>query len=171
MLADQPAAAEEELRRACATLEEMGEKGFLATRLGCLAEAIYAQGRYEEAEHMSEIAERASTDFDDVDAQFRWRAVRAKTLARRGELQEAEQLARDAADLISHSDWLNIRAGMQLDLAEVLSAAGKRSEAIGAIEQAVELYEQKQNLVGARRARKLHAGRRESHFENGVVRS
>jgi class 3 adenylate cyclase/tetratricopeptide (TPR) repeat protein len=153
LLADQPAEAERELRTACKTLEEMGEKGFLSTRLGCLAEAIYAQQRYGEAERVSELAEEAATDPDDVDAQFRWRAVRAKTLARRGELDIAERLAREATELVRRTDWLNIRAGCELDLAEVLRAADRHGEALAAIDEAIRLYEQKQNVAGAAKAR------------------
>jgi class 3 adenylate cyclase/tetratricopeptide (TPR) repeat protein len=155
LLADQPAEAERELRSACETLAEMGEKGFLSTRLGCLAEAIYAQQRYGEAERVSEQAEQAASDPDDVDAQFRWRAVRAKTLAQRGELGVAERFAHEAADLVRRTDWLNIRAGLELDLAEVHQVAGRQVEALAAVNEAIRLYEQKQNRAGAMKARAL----------------
>ena len=45
-----------------------------------LTEALYAQGRPDEARQMTDEA-RAAAAPDDVDAQTRWRAVRAKTLA------------------------------------------------------------------------------------------
>ncbi len=44
-----------------------------------------------------------------------------------------------------------------LDLAEVLQAAGKPAEAVEAVEQAIELFERKGNVVGAKRARRLLA--------------
>jgi tetratricopeptide (TPR) repeat protein len=132
----------------------MGEKGFLATRLGCLAEAIYAQGRHAEAEEMSRRAEMASPgEEEDVDAQFRWRAVRAKVLAQRGEHRAAEAMVREAVALIARTDWLNQRAGAQLDLAEVLELAGRRDEATAAVEEALRLYEAKENVVAAAKAR------------------
>ena len=154
MLAGDPAAAEECLRSACEMLERMGEKGFLATRLGCLAEAVYAQGRFAEAEQICQQTEAmTANDPSDIDAQFRWRIVRAKVLARRGEHGAAEALARDAASLIAGTDWLNTRAGVQMDLAEVLRLAGRGDEARTAVEEALRLYEAKENLVAATRAR------------------
>jgi class 3 adenylate cyclase/tetratricopeptide (TPR) repeat protein len=157
MLADRPEAAEVALRSACDVLEEMGEKGFLSTRLGCLAEAIYAQGRFDEAEDASRLAEAQASDAGDLDAQYRWRAVRAKTLARRGDFAAADRLAREAADLIHGTDWINNRAEVQLAIAEVLRLADRDAEAIQAIEEAIALYEQKQNHVGAKKARGLLA--------------
>lgn len=154
MLAGEPAAAEHHLRSACDTLESMGEKGFLATRLGCLAEAIYAQDRLAEAEQISERVEaEAVRDPSDIDPQIRWRAVRAKVLARRGEHAAAETLAREAISLISRTNWLNDHARVRLDLAEVLQLAGRGGEALGEVEKAIELYDSKENRVAAARAR------------------
>ena len=154
MLAGDPAAAEECLRSACEMLERMGDKGFLGTRLGCLAEAVYAQGRFAEAEQICSQAEAVTArDPSDIDAQFRWRIVRAKVLAQAGEHGAAEILARDAASLIAGTDWLNARAGVQMDLAEVLELAGRGDEARAAVEEALRLYEAKENLVAATRAR------------------
>jgi tetratricopeptide (TPR) repeat protein len=154
MLAGDPAAAEARLRSACDMLELMGESGFLGTRLGCLAEAIYAQGRFAEAESMSVRAEElVARDPSDVDAQFRWRAVRAKVLARRGEYAAAEALMREAVALTADTDWLNTRANVQIDLAEVLQLAGRRDEAVAALDEALQLFEAKENVVAVRRAR------------------
>ena len=154
MLAGDPAAAESHLRSACETLERMGEKGFLATRLGCLAEAVYAQGRFAEAEQLSERVEAmAAQDPSDIDPQFRWRAVRAKVLARRGDHAAAATMARDAVALLAHTDWLNQRAQLHMDLAEVMQLAGRPDEAQAAVGEAVHLYEVKENRVAATRAR------------------
>jgi class 3 adenylate cyclase/tetratricopeptide (TPR) repeat protein len=153
MLAGAPARAEQHLRVACETLEQMGEKGFLATRLGCLAEAIYAQGRFDEAEETSKRAESAAADESDFDAQFRWRAVRGKVLARRGEHGAAKTFLTEAAAFIAGTNWLNSRAGVQMDVAEILQLAGRGDEARAAVEEALRLYEAKENLVAATRAR------------------
>jgi class 3 adenylate cyclase/tetratricopeptide (TPR) repeat protein len=154
MLAGDPAAAEKRLRSACETFEQMGEKGLLATRLGCLAEAVYAQGRFAEAEQLTERAEAASAhDPSDRDSQFRWRAVRGKAHARRGESDTAEKLAREAAALVQETDWVNSRAGVQLDLAEVLQVAGRDDEARSCLKEALRLFEEKENLVAAARIR------------------
>ena len=154
MLASNPAVAEQRLRQACETLQQLGEKAFLATRIGCLAEAIYAQGRYAESEKVSREAEAAAaTDPSDFDAQFRWRAVLGKVLARRGEFDAGEAMVRAAADLIKWTEWLNMRAGVETDLAEVLLLAGREAEAIPHLKEAVRLFEQKENKVGAARVR------------------
>ena len=53
LLAGFPAAAETELRTSYEMLEKIGEKGYLSTTAAFLAEAVYLQGRYEEAKHLS----------------------------------------------------------------------------------------------------------------------
>ena len=53
LLAGTPDAAERELRWSYETLEDMGEKGYLATSAALLAEACYALGRYPDAERFS----------------------------------------------------------------------------------------------------------------------
>jgi class 3 adenylate cyclase/tetratricopeptide (TPR) repeat protein len=154
MLAGDPAAAERRLRSACDVLERMGNNGFLATRLGCLADAIYAQGRFAEAEAISERAEElVGADPSDRDAQFRWRAVRAKVLARRGDHVAAELMAREALALVESTDWLNAKAGVHLDMAEVLQLSGRLEEAGIALQAALRLFEAKENDVAARRTR------------------
>ncbi len=155
MLAGEPTAAESRLRSACDVLEVMGESGYLGTCLGMLAEAIYAQGRFADAAVVSERAEELlAGDPTDVDAQYRWRCVRAKVLARNGEYAAAEVLAREAVALTKDAeDWLNSRADVHLDLAEVLELAGRHSEAVAAVDEAVHLYEAKENIVAASRAR------------------
>jgi class 3 adenylate cyclase/tetratricopeptide (TPR) repeat protein len=154
MLAGNPATAEQRLRRACEALEQLGEKAFLPTRLGCLAEAIYAQGHFAEAEQMSRKAEAAAaTDPSDFDAQFRWRAVLGKALAQRGEFDAGEAMVRAAAKLIERTDWLSARAGVEIDLAEILILAGQDAEALPHLEAALRLFEEKENQVAAAKVR------------------
>jgi hypothetical protein len=57
MLAGDPAAAERHLRRGYKALEEAGETGFLSTVAASLADAVYGQGRFEEAEQYTRISE------------------------------------------------------------------------------------------------------------------
>ena len=87
MLAGDPEAAEADLRRACETLERLGEKGFLSTRAGLLAHALCAQGRYEEAGTFIELA-ASSTSADDRLTQALWRSAKAKVVASRGDVEE-----------------------------------------------------------------------------------
>jgi tetratricopeptide (TPR) repeat protein len=151
MLAGDPAAAERELRRDLAELEEMGEKYFLSTTVGELARAVYAQDRHAEAEALTRTAEELSAE-DDVTSQALWRSVRAKALARRGLGDEAEGLARDAVALLRGTDALVLQADALEDLAEVLVLRGA-GDARGVLEEALGLLEQKDDLVGAERVR------------------
>jgi predicted Zn-dependent protease len=61
-------------------------------------------------------------------------------------------LTREAVALTADTDWLNARAGVHLDLAEVLQLAGRSDEALVAVDAALQLYEAKENVVGARKA-------------------
>ena len=85
--------------------------------------------------------------------QIRWRAVRAKVLASRGEMQAAETLAREAVALASDGDFLVARAAALLDLAEVLGLSDHRDAAAEAAREAIRQYELKGNVLAADRAR------------------
>jgi class 3 adenylate cyclase/tetratricopeptide (TPR) repeat protein len=151
MLAGDPQAAEVELRRACETLEQLGEKGFLSTRAGLLAHALCAQDRYEEARRFIEVAAETGSE-DDRSTQALWRSARAKVLVRQGDVDEALRLAREAVAIVAPTDWLNTRGDALLDLAEVLDLAERPDEAAPAIAEALRLYEQKGNIVAAGKA-------------------
>jgi hypothetical protein len=84
-------------------------------------------------------------------------------LAHRGELQPAEALAREAIDRAGQTDMLNTQADALISLAEVLELANKLDDAGDALEQALALYEQKGNLVMAKRTTPAsHSNRRTS---------
>jgi Tetratricopeptide repeat len=76
----------------------------------------------------------------------------ALVLAHRGQLAEAESLAREAVAIIEQTDGLNLQGDALCDLAEVLSD-GSSNEAAAALEQALERYERKRNLAMVRRVR------------------
>jgi class 3 adenylate cyclase/tetratricopeptide (TPR) repeat protein len=151
MLAGDPAAAERELRRDFAELSEMGERYFLSTAAGELAQAVYAQGRYAEAEELTREAEELSAE-DDLTSQALWRSGRAKTLARRGLGAEAEELAREAFELLEGTDALILQADALEDLAEVLALA-ETDGARECLEDALDLLERKGDVVSAERVR------------------
>src|SRR3989442_7067668 len=60
-LAGHPAGGEAELRTSYEELREMGEKTFLAENAAQLAQALYAQERYDEAERFVRVSEDASS--------------------------------------------------------------------------------------------------------------
>jgi tetratricopeptide (TPR) repeat protein len=130
----------------------MGEKALLATTAAMLAQALYTQGRFEEAEGFCR-ASREAAAADDLSAQVQWRGVQGKILARQGKREEAEALARDAVALVAATDFLTYHGDAMLDLAEVLELSRKSAEAEAANRQGLELYERKGNLVAAERAK------------------
>ena len=156
LLAGDPVASEREAATACDGLEAAGEKGFLSTMAAMLAEALYAQGRLDEAEAAVRRSREAATS-DDFNAQAMWRGGQAKILARRGELEEAERLAREAIEIIDRSDELSHQGDFRVGLAEVLQLAGRNDESIPVLEEALERYEQKENRVAADTTRALLA--------------
>ena len=156
MLAGDPAAAERELAEGYGILDEIGESANFPDLAAKLAEALYAQGRDDEAFELSEVSKRASAP-DDLSPGVQWRAVQAKLLAKRGDAAAAEALAREAVALAGETDFLVLHADALMDLAEVLRLTDRDSEAAPFVEQALELYEQKGHVVGAERARALLA--------------
>ncbi len=150
-LAGDSEAAERVLRPSLEILVEAGERGFYSTELGYLAEAVYRQGRYDEAERLAlEAAEAGGPD--DVETQRLSLGVRAKVLARRGETAEAERLVRQVIELIEPTDTLTGKAEARLDLAVVLQLAGRPREAATAAREAAELYAAKGAEAGVRAA-------------------
>jgi DNA-binding SARP family transcriptional activator len=155
LLAGDPAAAERELRPGFELLSEAGETSLLVSRAAELAEAVYRQGRYDEAERLTQTSESLA-NAADAHPQVRWRAVRAKALARRGALEEAERLGREAVALSAKTDCIDeLQAGARMDLAQVLLICGRSREAIPLVREALELYDRKENSVMAERARAL----------------
>jgi len=157
LLAGDPAAAERELRRGYEGLERIGEKSYLSTVAGQLAQALYEQELYEEAERFAGVcAETAGPD--DLVSQILWRTTHAKVLAQRGELEAAEAVARDAIRLAEATDALQRHADALLDLAEVLRIARRAEEAVPFVQEALRLYEQKGVLPSVEKTRTLLAG-------------
>jgi hypothetical protein len=154
VLAGDLTTAEATFRWLCGELEQTGGMSHLASRAGDLADVLYASGRLEEAAGWVGVA-RTHTADDDVDAKLLWMPVDAKLEARRGDVEAAVTTATEAARLAEATDGLNRRAQVQLDLREVLLAAGRRREAAAALELAAELFEAKGNVVGGARARSL----------------
>jgi tetratricopeptide (TPR) repeat protein len=152
LLAGDPAAAVEFGEEGCRLLDELGEKSYLSTAAGKLAQALYALDGLEEADSWAGRAVELGAS-DDVSAQILARQVKAKVLARRGEKVEAERLVREAVALGEDTDMLNAIGDTYADLAEVLELAGRSEEAAEACEQALARYERKGNVVMAGRMR------------------
>jgi class 3 adenylate cyclase/tetratricopeptide (TPR) repeat protein len=158
LLAGDARAAESELRLACEGTERIGELGFLSSLVPMLVDAVLMQGRDEEALNLTERwrPERLTVP-EDAEAHASWRRVRAKALARSGELGEAESVAREAVAIAARTDYLDTHATAVADLGGVLRLAGDAEGSASAIEEAIRLHEQKGNLAAVGRLRALHA--------------
>jgi DNA-binding SARP family transcriptional activator len=158
MLAGDPATAETHLRLEYESLDRMGEKGYLATTAALLARAIAAQdqNRYDEASHLITISQEAGAG-EDLSAQIICQGLSARILAYRGHHAEAGKLADSAVALAAQTDLPSQRADTLLDYAQVLAAAGRVPEAHAAATQALDLYQRKGNLPGARESRRYLA--------------
>jgi class 3 adenylate cyclase/tetratricopeptide (TPR) repeat protein len=153
-LAGDAAAAERELRPGCESLEQKGELGFLSSLAPLLADALFEQGRDDEALTLTERwhVDRLTVP-EDVDAQVGWRRVRAKLSARNGDLEEAVRLGRQAVAMARGTDFLDLQAMALADLGEVLRLAGQPTESADASHEALRLYEAKGNVAAAGKLR------------------
>jgi DNA-binding SARP family transcriptional activator len=154
MLSGDPVAAGHVLEECCTTFERMHDAAGLSTVAAELADALYVQGRFEEAESWLDLAERSAAS-EDVSAQWAWRRTRAKLLARAGAFRNAEAMADEAVSIAARTDALSDHGAVLLDLAEILGLAGRPREAVARIEEGLLLFERKGNRVSADSARAL----------------
>ena len=152
LLAGDPAAAEEKLRRGYDALEVMGDRSLLSTTAAFLGQAVLAQGRAAEAE---ELAARSAAlgGSDDLITQIVSRSVRARVQAGLDELPAAEELARGAVALADRTDFSNQRADALAVLGMVLARRNRSDDAQAAFADALALFEHKGNTVAAARLR------------------
>ena len=153
MIAGDPAAAEQQLKQANEVYREAGEHAWsLPPVLPSLAEAVYAQGRLNEAERLTEEAE-VLAGAEDFEVQARWRATRAKVLARRGRHAAARQLADEAEALAAPTTWTALQAEVLEARAEVARLADGTAEAEACLRAALGLHEQRRASALADRVR------------------
>jgi tetratricopeptide (TPR) repeat protein len=153
LLEDDPQGSEDALRRAFESLERIGDTGHLASVAPDLALTLMqSAGREAEALAITEATE-AWLIKDDVDAQVRWAAAKARALIRLDQPDEAEILARQAVSLAWATDYWNLRGLSQEALAEVLVRTGRTNEAVGALRRAIDVYAAKGNVMSAAAAR------------------
>ena len=156
MLAGDHAAAERAARQGCEQLERLGEHAYLSTEACSLAEALYALGRYGEAEQWAlrglELGSR-----DDIATQVKGLGVRSRLLARKGQASAARALAEEADRLASTSDVPWAQGGAALDLAEVMYLTGDRTRATEMTQRAIDCYQRNGMTARVARAQRLTA--------------
>ena len=150
-LAGDLAAAERELREALRVAEEMGASRYVALYRTDLASVLLDQGRNAESVDELEVA-RELGGYAPA-----WRSTHARSLARTGQIDEAVEEARAAAEAVAGSDNITARATILVDLAEVLRASGYPGGASEALELAIGLHEEKGNVLNAEQCRQLLA--------------
>jgi len=171
LMAGDPAAAERTLQEAAEALRPMGERGYRAGVVALLTEAVYAQGRLGQALWLSEETE-ALAGPDDWEVQTRWRATRAKLLARRGQFPAAARLAEEAVALVPVAYDGPARAESLVAQAEVAQLAGALDQAEASLRQALEFYEDRRMVPFAEQVRALLASlaeQRSTRAEQGTA--
>ena len=144
---------ERAFRRNYEILDEMGQEGFKSTAAADLAHALCALGRFDEAHGYAAIARSVAAE-DDLSSQVFGRSAQAMVLAARGKFDEAEQLAREAVQMLEDAEDPNGQGSVRMDLAQVLRMAGKSVDAEHAAREALAFFERKGNRSssGATRA-------------------
>jgi class 3 adenylate cyclase/tetratricopeptide (TPR) repeat protein len=155
-------AEERERRSGYEAFRKMGAQGYQATSSAWLARPLVDLGRHDEALELTRESEAMAAE-DDITAQIPWREARGLILARRGEMEEAEKLAREAVEIAERTDWLNMQGDAQMALADVLRLAERTEDALDAARAALDRYERKGNVVAAGWARTLLEGLARPH--------
>jgi predicted ATPase/class 3 adenylate cyclase len=152
MLAGDPEAAVRDLTSAYERLWDMGERSFLSTIAGYLANALVETGELDEAERYAGLSAALSAP-DDYASQSEWRGARALLAAHAGEFESAVRFCNDALAFLEPTDALVHHASVLRTLGRVLELAGRLDESTRAFGSALALCEQKGNLVTAAEVR------------------
>lgn len=152
-LAGDPALSETDLREAVAVFSGMGERWFQGIASIDLARLLLAQGRRAELGELR-ASIRQVQDLFDPEFQMKLCAFWARERLFDGGTEEALALADRAVAVAQTTDQPNFHAEVLCDRADIITLARRRgSEAVVDLEQALELYERKGNLVMAERMR------------------
>jgi len=145
LLAGDPHAAETVIRRGYEILHEIGSTG---DSDALLAEALYVQGRHDEAAALVDEALERTHD-SDVAPRVQLLGLRAKLGG--GSIDDA----RGAIELASTTDALNLQAEAYANLAAMLGQLGRTEDSAAATATAVKLYTRKGNRAAVARLQPL----------------
>lgn len=154
LLAGDPAAAERYLKWGMETLTDIGELSWLSTVEAILAEALYAQGRFDEAEAFLRMSE-ANAGSEDVYSQTLLHSIGAKALVQKGSTEDARGLGQRAVAEAAGTDSPFLQALALTSLGKVLLLDGSPDEARDNLLEAVTVCERKGFATGAMAARRL----------------
>jgi AAA ATPase domain len=145
-------AEERAFREGLMELERLGDQSYQATLESFLAEFLVRHSRDQEAEDVLHSARKRSSPGDVVNVAV-LDGVEALLLARRGEHEKAERLARAALALAETTDFYPTRGASGERLAAVLVLAGNADDARDEFLRTVGIYERKGAVVSAARVR------------------
>jgi len=145
-------AAERDLRRDFEKLSAMGDRYLLPTVAALLTRVVCEQNRFADAAKTYATAEELADD-DDVETKAVLLCVQARLLAHDRDLTGAERAARDAVEALRSIEAPDLRGDCLVTLAEILATAARPDDARAVLEEALELYELKGNVVSAERTR------------------
>jgi class 3 adenylate cyclase len=149
LLAGEPELAEATFRDICAILEEVRDEAALSTVAADLGRVLCLQGSFDEAPEWSRLAQEHAPIGDKI-AQVDSPRPPATLLAHEGRVRAAENVILDALRMIQTTDALGHQGDVLLDVAAVLSSAGRYPEAGQKIQEALVLYERKEDTASAR---------------------
>jgi tetratricopeptide (TPR) repeat protein len=144
-------AAERELVAGHDLLEAIGENELRSTIAATLGHVLYDQGRDDDAERFARASQSAAAE-DDIGSQVLWRSALAKIVARRDGAAEADDLAWEAVRLAATTDMLSLHGASLLDLARVSAALNGGKPPGHIVEEAIRLFERKEDAASLRRA-------------------
>jgi predicted ATPase len=145
-----PVAAEHYARDGYQAFRTMGDRGGMVVDLAVLlADALYAQGRFDEAR---QIIDEAYAEPSPGTIGAPW-LTEAKLLARRGQFAAARRLVRQAEALLSPTSAPMKRADVMEAKAEVERLAGAPEQSAASLRAALQIYEGRRATALAQRAR------------------
>jgi tetratricopeptide (TPR) repeat protein len=143
---------ERQLREQVEKLEKLNDRNYLGTSWMQLGMCLVDLGKHEDAQRALERAREVTIPEDVVDV-VGLDALEAVLRARRGELEEAQELARRALVRVDETDYISLRLDTRWSAAEVFELAGRGEEAKALLEESVEIAGRYGHLVAAERAR------------------
>ena len=138
LITGDPVAAERHARQGYETVRAMGERGgYLVDLAGLLAEALYAQGRFDEAQQVLDQAYAECSPGAMNNASL----IEAELLARRGEFSAARQTIAQIEAMGAPASSPGARADTLRAMAEVERLAGAPDRAAASLRAALRIYE------------------------------
>ena len=147
LLAGDPAAAERELRSSSSAFDEIGAATSATTHRALLAEVVVMLGRLREAEDLAQRVAGETMSYDLL-TNVLWRSTVARVRAREGSAQEAVELAAEARQLLSGTEFPQLAIIALTASAEAAAAADEGGEVERLLAEARRVAEAKGAVAG-----------------------